>query len=160
MQHIIFKLCAAFLFYFGSTGLHAQTTVHTSGGDASGSGGKISYSVGQMIFTTHKGTNGSIEQGVQHAYDIISGINDAKFITLQCSAYPNPTNDFLTLKIEVQAKMQFMVSLFDPNGKLLLNRQTDASETIIPMEKLVPGTYFLKVYDSKKVIKTFKIVKN
>jgi hypothetical protein len=41
----------------------------SSGGNALGSGGSASISVGQVAYTTANGTNGSVEQGAQHHYD-------------------------------------------------------------------------------------------
>jgi hypothetical protein len=49
--------------------------------------------------------------------------------------------------------------LYDMNGKLLQNRKVDGNETVITMGNLVPSTYFLKVTDNQKEVKTFKIIK-
>ena len=143
------------------TGLQAQTSVNATGGNASGSGGSVSYSVGQVVYTTNTGTNGSVAQGVQQPFEIseVTGIKEAKGITLQCSAYPNPTTDFLTLKIEGNVKMQYTASLFDMNGKLLKSKIADGIETTISMKTFVPATYFLKVIQGEKEVKTFKIIK-
>ncbi|MCB0409870.1 MAG: hypothetical protein KDD29_06595, partial [Flavobacteriales bacterium] len=48
----------------------AQENTVSSGGDALGVGGSASYSVGQVVYTTHTGVNGSIAQGVQQPYEI------------------------------------------------------------------------------------------
>ena len=56
---------------------HAQQTTISSGGDAAGIGGKVTYSVGQVAWNILTGTNGSVIQGVQQPYEIsvISGID-------------------------------------------------------------------------------------
>lgn len=47
------------------TGLaHAQESIHTSGGDASGSGGSAAYSVGQVFYTSNTGSNGNNSIGL------------------------------------------------------------------------------------------------
>ncbi|MFM2191538.1 MAG: hypothetical protein RLZZ118_495, partial [Bacteroidota bacterium] len=43
----------------------AQQATTATGGDATGSGGSAAYSVGQIVYTTHTGTTGSVAQGVQ-----------------------------------------------------------------------------------------------
>ena len=48
----------------------AQESINATGGDASGSAGSASYSVGQVAYQTLAGTNGSIAEGVQQAYKI------------------------------------------------------------------------------------------
>jgi hypothetical protein len=143
------------------TGLQAQNATTTTGGNARGAGGTVSYSVGQTFYTTHNGTTGTVAQGVQQPYEIsvISGINDGA-ITLDCTVYPNPTTDYLRLKIADNATLNLTYQIFDINGKQLLNKKVEGSETTISMQGLVPGSYFLKVTDNKQEIKTFKIIKN
>ncbi|MGI6479934.1 MAG: hypothetical protein ACOX0M_10915 [Salinivirgaceae bacterium] len=96
------KLSAVLLLGLGLTGLQAQTSVNATGGDASGSGGSVSYSVGQVAYQTHTGTSGSVSEGVQQPFEIsvVTGIEEAKGINLSVSAYPNPTTDYLTLEVE------------------------------------------------------------
>ena len=53
------------LLLFSTIQLHAQETVPATGGDATGSGGTSSYTVGQVVCTTNTGSNGSVAQGVQ-----------------------------------------------------------------------------------------------
>ena len=147
----------------GLTSLQAQEATTTAGGKASGSGGVASYTVGQVVYTTNVGTNGnSVAQGVQQPYEIsvVTGIPEATDINLSVSAYPNPTSNYLTLKVEnyETANLQYMV--FDINGKLLQTIKATGGETQIQTSELVPANYFIKVLDNKKEIKVFKIIKN
>ncbi|MEJ5266144.1 MAG: hypothetical protein WHT29_12590, partial [Bacteroidales bacterium] len=102
MRHKKLKLSAIILLGLGLTGLQAQESVNATGGNAFGSGGSVSYSVGQVVYTTNSGTNGSVAQGVQQPYEIsvVTGLEEAKGINLSVSAYPNPTTDYLTLRID------------------------------------------------------------
>lgn len=156
------KLSAVLLLSLGLTGLQAQEAIPATGGNASGGGGSVSYSVGQVVYTTNTGTNGSVAQGVQQPYEIsvVTGIEQAKGINLICSAYPNPTTDFLTLKVDGDVKTQYIASLYDINGKLLKSKKIVGNETSINMSNLVPATYFIKVSNNNKELKTFKIIKN
>ena len=162
MRNKKLKLSAVLLFGLGLTGLQAQETIPATGGNASGSGGSASYSVGQVIYTTNTGTNGSVAQGVQQPFEIseVTGIEQAKGINLNCSAYPNPTTDFLMLKVENYDKENLSYQLYDISGKLLENKKVTGTETSIVMSNLVPATYFVKVTEGNKEVKTFKIIKN
>lgn len=155
------KLCTILLLGIGLTRLQAQEAIPASGGNASGSGGSASYTVGQLVYTTNTGTSGSVAQGVQQPFEIsvITGLEEAKAITLQCSAYPNPANDYLTLKIEGELETQCVVYLYDINRKLIQSQKITGNETTIIMRNLVPATYFLKVIQGNKEVKTFKIIK-
>jgi hypothetical protein len=167
MRYKKIKLSAALVLGMGLTGLHAQQTVPAAGGNDSGSGGSVSYSLGQVVYTTNTGTTGSVASGVQQPFEIsvLTGLDDAKVINLTYSVYPNPTSDFLILKIEGEVKMQYTVSLYSMTGNLLRTQKVEASETQIDMGKLAVATYFLKIVQAKKSsssqeIKTFKIIKN
>lgn len=167
MNYKKLKLCAVFLLGLGLTGLQAQEVIPATGGNALGVGGTMSYSVGQVFYTINRGTNGSVAQGVQQPFEIsvVTGLEEAKGITLQCSVYPNPATDFLILKMEGDVKSQYFASLYDINGKLLENRNINGNEASIDMRNLATATYFLKVVKvnpafSRQEIKTFKIIKN
>jgi len=155
------------------TELQAQETTNASGGNASGNGGTVSYSVGQVVYTTNSGgSNGSVAQGVQQPFEIsvITELEEAKGITLHCLVYPNPTTDILTLTIEGDViQSQYIAYLYDINGKLLLNKILSENLTAISMGNLAPATYFLKIVETKHAlsqninksqeIKSFKIIK-
>ena len=161
MKHKNRMLSGIFLLGLGLNGLHAQEALVTSGGDASGIGGSSSYSIGQVIYTTHSGIGGSVAQGVQHAYDIsvTSGIDENFGINLELSAYPNPTSDFLILKIENNSNSNLFYYLYDMNGTLLDNQNVKGNVTSIEMLEYNPGAYFLKIMNDQIDVKTFKIIK-
>ena len=142
-----------------SAGAYAQQASVAAGGDAAGSGGSVAYSVGQVVYTTHTGTTGSVAQGVQQAYQISSsGVSNPE-IDLRVSAYPNPTTDFLTLSVESGEAQKLSYQLLDMNGKMLGNSRLSANQTQISMVTFVPATYYLKVMRGNTVVKTFTIIK-
>jgi hypothetical protein len=161
MTNMTKKLIIAFCLFGFGTALQAQEAILATGSNASGSGGSVSYSVGQVVYTTNTGTNSSVAQGVQQPFEIsvVTSIEQAKSISLQCSAYPNPTIDFLTLKVENFQLSTLNFQLFDIRGKLLVSKKVENSETTIAMSNFVSATYFLKVTQANKEIKTFKIIK-
>jgi hypothetical protein len=165
MRHKKLKLSGFLLLGLGLTGLQAQEVVPASGGEASGSAGSVSYSVGQLVYTTNTGTNGTVAQGVQQPYEIsvVSGLKEAKGISLMISAYPNPATDFLLLKVDASTNLNIQsmsYQLYDISGKLLENKKIEGNETSIAMSNLLPSTYFVKVIQEKKEVKIFKIIKN
>ncbi len=162
MRHKRLKLSAVLLLGLGLTGLQAQTSVNATDGDVSGSGGSVSYSVGQVVYTTHTGTSGSVAEGVQQPYEIsvVTGLEETKGINLSVSAYPNPTTDYLTLEVKDVELLNLHFQMYDMNGKLLQNEKITGNQTSIVMSNLVPATYFVKVIQGNKEFKTFKIIKN
>jgi hypothetical protein len=155
---------AIFFFFIGIGGLQAQETVPASGGNATGSGGSSSYTVGQVVYTTNTGTNGSISQGVQQPFEIsiVTGVDETT-INLEMAVYPNPTTNFLSLKVDASTSLNnqnLSYQLFDLQGKVIENKRVTASNTTIRMEALPKAIYFLKVIKDQQLIKTFKVIKN
>jgi hypothetical protein len=161
MKTPLIALTAICMFGLGST-IQAQNAIPASGANAAGSGGSVSYTVGQVVYTTSTGTNGSVAQGVQHPYEIsvVTGIEEALGISLEVSVHPNPAQDFIILKIKNYEVVNLRYQLYDINGSLLLSNKVEGQEMNISMQNILPSVYFLKVADNNKVIKTFKIIKN
>ena len=118
--------------------------------------------IAKVFYITSSGTNGSVTEGVQQPYVIssVTGIVEANGINLAVSAYPNPTTDFLALSVNNFNNSKLYFKLYDMNGKLLENKSIEGNETSIAMGNLIPATYFLKVFNNQKELKTFKIIKN
>jgi hypothetical protein len=139
----------------------AQDSANASGGDATGSGGTVAYSVGQVVYTTITGTTGSLAQGVQHAYEIFTiGLNETE-LNISLTAFPNPTMENLTLQISDYNNEKLSYQLFDMQGKQLSNGQLVVEQTQINMNGLPSATYFIHVVNQEnKIVQSFKIFKN
>ena len=155
------KLIVVFFLGIGLSGLQAQTAIVATGGDATGTGGSISYSVGQVFYTTATGSNGSVAQGVQQPFEISieTGVEKTG-INLTASVYPNPTTNYLTLEVKDFELSTLHFQLYDLQGKLIQSKKITEAKTKIVMSNLLPAIYFVKVIQAKKEVKTFKIIKN
>jgi hypothetical protein len=160
MKHKKVKL-SFLLLGLGLTAQAQQATTAT-GGNASGSGGTVAYSVGQIVYTTNTGTTGSVAQGVQQPYEIsvVTGIKNETKTSISLVVFPNPTTNFLTLNVSNAELSTLNFQLYDISGKLIESRKIISSSETITMENLPTATYFLKVTNNNKEVKTFKIIKN
>ena len=153
----------SFLAFLLSLSVNAQTAhqvLSATGGDATGSGGTVAYSIGQIVYSTNTGTTGSVAQGVEQAYEIYSvGIIETA-LNISLSVFPNPTSDFLTLKVQYYNNEALSYNLLDEQGKLVLNEQIITQDTQVAMSTLARGAYFINIVQANKKIQTFKIIKN
>jgi hypothetical protein len=114
-----------------------------------------------VVYTTHAGSNGSVAQGVQQTYDIIALLGaEISAIKLELVAYPNPTQEILTLKINNYKNQSLTYHLYDLQGKLWDSQPVKGSHTSLEMKNLAVGNYLLSIRDEKVLIKTFRIIKN
>jgi hypothetical protein len=146
-------------FYF--IPLKGQVTIPAAGGNASGSGGTVSYTVGQKVYSSFSGSNGSVTQGVQQPYEIsvVTALESAKEITLECTVYPNPTDGLIKLIVKSFDLKNLRFQLFDLNGLLLQDRKVENDVTEVSMGMLPASIYILKVINNNQEVKVFKIIK-
>lgn len=155
------KYYVAFLFSIGMLSTNAQENTVSSGGDASGAGGTVSYSIGQSFYITSTDTSGSVSQGVQQPYEIqvLLGVEEHE-INLYAKTYPNPTTDRINLSIGNTNTDGLTYQLYDYTGKILSNGKINSENTSIPMYNHPNATYLLSISKENKTIKTFKILKH
>ena len=154
-------LCVFFLSGFCIAFVQGQQAIIATGGNIGGSGGSVTYSVGQILYNTYSGTNGTVVQGVQQPFEIsvVTAIEKTEYINLECLVYPNPTMGAVKLVIESEEYENLRFRLFDMNGMLLQDKKVESRETEISMENLASSVYFLKVFKNNIEVKVFKIVK-
>lgn len=140
----------------------AQEAVLTAGGNATGTGGSSSYSIGQMSYLSHSGTTDYVVEGVQQPYEIstVTAIEEAKDINLTFIAFPNPTSDYLSLEVRNTELTDLHFQMYDISGKLLQSEKITDNQTNINMNHLATSIYFVKIIQKNKEIKSFKIIKN
>jgi hypothetical protein len=85
---------------------------------------------------------------------------ELKEINLALDAYPNPTDNTLTLNIGNYNYEKLNYELYDIQGRLLDSKQIVGSSTTISMQDLPVSIYLLKVLDNKSLLRTVRIVKN
>lgn len=138
----------------------SQESVNASGGDATGVGGTVSYSVGQVVYTSNTASTGDVTQGVQHAYEVFSLDVPESVSNLSLTIFPNPTTSILNLKVGDYNGQKWTYRLYDVQGRQLSSGQIAHEQTEIDVQNLSVDTYFLDVLNTEKQqVKSFKIVK-
>ena len=155
---LLFTVIAIIVF---NASAQAQQSSNAAGGDATGSGGSVAYSVGQVVYTANNSPSGTVSQGVQQAYEIfLIGVNETE-LNSSLSVFPNPILDNLTLQISDYNNEKLSYQLYDIQGKLLNKEQIIAEQTQINTSSLPPATYFIEVLNQEnKQVQSFKIIKN
>lgn len=143
----------------GSLSLHAQTATLSAGGEAKGTNGSVSYSIGQVAYTSVSTSNGSVSQGVQQTYKISSAGLLLTDIDFSLSVFPNPTTNLITLEVGKYANQALNYVLIDGAGKQIQTSKIIDKQTNIDMNMLPTATYVMEVYQENKKIQSFKILK-
>ena len=146
--------------YFFVFALSAQNNTVSTGGDATGSNGSISYSIGQVSYMAVTSGSEIIIEGVQQPYiESTLGTNLISPINLTAKVYPNPAINHIELNLGDQLLEDLTYLITDKTGKLLLSQNITSSTTKIHLDKFAASTYFLSVMQGPRLLKTFKIIK-
>ena len=162
MKKIKYLLNSFCLLSISFIGLKAQQSINTLGDKASGSGGTISYTVGQVFTNTVSDGSYILTEGVQQAYviSVVTQVANANRITLNAITYPNPTTDYLNLEVSNYEKEDLRYQLFDATGKLIKSDSVLNNTTTITMSNYIKGTYLFILIQGNNKVKSFKIIKN
>lgn len=156
MKNYLLCLCLFFVFFK----MYTQNNTVASGGTAMGSSGTLSYSLGQIDYSTLTGSGGSLSEGVQQPYEIASlDADDYPNIILQMKVYPNPFETQIILSISDFTSEYLEYTVYDMQGKLLISNKISTVETSVSLESQQAATYLLQVTDSGQLLKTFIIIK-
>jgi hypothetical protein len=156
IKHVVALLAASF--WAGAS--MAQQSVHTAGGDGTGSGGSVAFSVGQVFYNAEDGNNGSLAQGVQHAYEIVALEVEGTAIVQTIALYPVPALDQLSIQLSEYSNEDWSYRLLDAKGNLIRTEKITSNQTLISMGELAAGSYIVHVIQNQKnKIQSFKIIK-
>jgi hypothetical protein len=155
----IITLVSLVLMGFGA--LQAQEALLSSGGDATGSGGTLAYSVGQLVTDEMSEPNkGSVALGLQHTFESIT-LSTSNFATaFGLKVFPNPVTQNLKLNIENYNNETLFAELFDTAGRSILKQKINANTTSFDVSNLRSASYILSVSKNGQQLKTYKIIKN
>lgn len=138
----------------------AQAGMRAAGGLATGTGGRASYSVGQLATAVARGSGGTLSPGVQQPFTITAlGTANQPVIQLDGSVYPNPTPALLYLRMASPVGSGLTWRLTDLGGRQLLSQQVAGPLTTISLADFAAGTYLLTVFSAAHTLRAFKIVK-
>lgn len=143
----------------GMAGVQAQVSVNSAGGNAQGSGGSSSYSIGQTFVQSQSNGTASVLQGVQQAV-VLTNLGTSKLGNHIVLVYPNPTTDYLELQLSKAPKWRYWFVLYDAHGKAVRKLSIDEVLTTLHLGDLPAANYTACVYDEREQeLQTFKIIK-
>lgn len=162
MKHYLLILLIALC----ATSLRAQEVVSTAGSYGETTSGSLSWTIGEPVIETITDGTNTLTQGFQQSKLTVTTINDLKLPGIELSVYPNPTNSFLSIEAKTDKQRYLLLSLFDINGRLILQKKMTGNKQTIKMQNYKSGTYILKILqkkdsstDAKYCVSTFKIIK-
>lgn len=129
-----------------------RNVIASTGRSASAGNIQVDYTLGEVAITTLQSPANKLTQGFHQPTDISVGISQQPNWLLQLEAYPNPTENRLTLSITASAPALFTATIYDVAGRntgLLLRGETNEKYVgNIDVSQLSAGAYFIHLTDA------------
>ncbi len=143
-----------------SGAISAQSALTAAGGDAIGDGGSLSYSLGQVVYTTIQSDAGYVCQGVQQSYEIIPLSTSAEVKNdLFAVLYPNPSSGDVSLSWNRPLGEIFDLRVVSALGREMYQSKLSNQLSQLPLSDLASGVYFVYIYDEDELMQSFKFIK-
>ena len=148
----------AFLLFslFATISVTAQEVVSTQGESYSNASGSIDFTIGELIIDTGTDGTNDITQGFHQTNWNFLGVEDHS-PSYEATIFPNPTSEVLNIKTSTFENVTY--TLYDAQGKLVLQDILSAEQTPIQVGQLAPGSYSLTLNNQTQNLKIFKLIK-
>ena len=142
--------------FFASLAVTAQEVVATQVESYSNASANIDFTIGEVIINTGTDGTNDLTQGFhQTNWNFLGVENHAP--NYEATIFPNPTEDVLNIKTSSFENVTY--TLYDAQGKLVMQDILSAEQTPIQVSQLAPGGYTLTLNNQTQNLKTFKLVK-
>lgn len=137
--------------------------VYASGGGVmENNNAAFHFTIGESFTETFISNDAVFTQGFQQNWDITTMVSEIES-DFEIKAFPNPTNDLITIEFLYEVIDPVIIEITDLLGKTLYSETTERNirEKQINLNDYSGHTYLLNIYSNKnEKIKSFKIQKN
>jgi len=120
----------------------------------------IEWTLGEMMIETFAADDIVLTQGFHQPHLVVTSIDEIPGHDISIDAYPNPTTDFVNVRLHDDKYAEMEYSLFDEQGRLIRSSRLEGLITEVSLNEQQAGIYFLIITRGSEEIKTFKVVKN
>ncbi|MFT5778119.1 MAG: hypothetical protein ACI837_001075 [Crocinitomicaceae bacterium] len=141
---------------FATIYVSAQEVVSTQGDSYSNGSGSIDFTLGEVIIDTGTDGTNDLTQGFHQTNWNFLGVEDFA-PNYEAMIFPNPTEDVLNIRTSTFENVTY--TLYNAQGKLVMQDILSAEQTPIQVSQIAPGSYSLTLNNQTQNLKTFKLVK-
>ena len=151
------KITLVLFSLFATLTVSAQEVVSTQGDSYSNGSGSIDFTIGEVVINTGTDGTNDLTQGFHQTNWNFVGLDDND-PSYEATIFPNPTSELLNIRTSTFENVTY--TLYDAQGKLILQDKLSAEQTPIQAGQLAPGNYSITLTNETQNLKTFKLVKS
>jgi hypothetical protein len=141
---------------FATLTLSAQEVIVTQGDSYSNASANIDFTIGEVVIDTETDGTNDLTQGFHQTNWNFVGLEDHA-PSYEATIFPNPTSEVLNIRTSKFENVTY--TLYDAQGKLVMQDILSAEQTPIQVSQLAPGNYSIILNNETQNLKTFKLVK-
>ncbi len=122
--------------FFASLAVSAQEVVATQGESYSNASASIDFTIGEVIINTGTDGTNDLTQGFHQTNWNFLGLEDFA-PNYEAIIFPNPTQEVLNIRTSMFENVTY--TLYDAQGKLVMQNILSAEQTPIQVSQLAPG---------------------
>ena len=139
----------------------AQQTVVPAGGVATGAGGSVCWTLGQVDYTANGSASGTVAQGVQQPIEfLILATAEEDPVTRSISAMPDTASDGITVQLGGTSQGTTTYRVVDLTGQEVANGRFTGASAYIPFSALAASTYFIHVLYGGSDTSVLRVIKH
>ena len=136
---------------------YGQEVISSQGDSYSNATGSIDFTIGEVVINTVSDGTNDLTQGFHQTNWNFLGVEDHE-PNYKAIIFPNPTEDVLNIRTNMFENVTY--TLYDVNGRLVLQDVLSQEQTPIQVSQLAPGAYSLTLNNQTQNLKTFKLIKH
>ena len=133
-----------------------QEVVSTQGDSYTNASGSIDFTIGEVVINTVTDGTNDLTQGFHQTNWNFLGVEDFA-PNYEAIVFPNPTEDVLNIRTSAFENVTY--TLYDAQGKLVMQDKLSVEQTPIQVSQLAPGSYSITLNNETQILKTFKLIK-
>jgi hypothetical protein len=154
-------LTIAAMALFGA--IKAQTVMpevlSSSGGSGQSAQASIAWTIGEPVTTTVSDGTSTLTQGFQQPTLLIATAQNEINELTSLLIYPNPTADYVTVKMDQATQSSYSYRLFDSAGKLVSEGKATSANPNISFQGLASGQYTISLLNQNSKQQSISIIK-
>lgn len=124
--------------------VRGQQAVTPAGGESTGGGGTVSWTVGQIDYDATLATGGSVQRGVQQPYEwLVTLTPDAQEPSV--SVWPNPATEAVQISWASPLPGPAHYTLYTAAGALVQQGPVTGTSVSVPLAAQASGTYLILI---------------
>lgn len=133
--------------------------VSSSGGSGQNAQGSLDWTIGEAVTATVTDGTSTLTQGFQQPTLVIATSQNENNDVMHLLVYPNPTADYVTLKLDPSGTQQINYKVYDSAGKLVNEGKATSNQSNISFQNMASGQYTISLTDNQLKTQHISIIK-